>query len=190
VALGGGAGNEFTNATPLAEDGFRIVATDKETGKIVWESSFQDTPDVTFAPGATCHQRGGGRAPARSRSSAKDKIERLPPKRQPLQPDLGWISRPPLPTRGVHMLDHIGLRTTQFDGLVRFYETALAPLGYTKLFAWEGSAAMVPPRCGSVPRRPSRPASISPYPERNTPRSMPSTEPLSVPGRPTTASRV
>jgi hypothetical protein len=151
VALGGGAGNEFTNATPLAEDGFRIVATDKETGKIVWESSFQDTPDVTFAPGATCHQRGGGRAPARSRSSAKDKIERLPPKRQPLQPDLGWISRPPLPTREVHMLDHIGLRTTQFDGLVRFYETALAPLGYTKLFAWEGSAAMVPPRCSAPP---------------------------------------
>jgi hypothetical protein len=38
------------------------------------------------------------------------------------------------------MLDHIGLRTTQFDGLVRFYETALTPLGYTKLFAWEGGA--------------------------------------------------
>jgi catechol 2,3-dioxygenase-like lactoylglutathione lyase family enzyme len=36
------------------------------------------------------------------------------------------------------MLDHIGLRTTQFDTLVRFYEAALAPLGYTKLFAWEG----------------------------------------------------
>jgi alcohol dehydrogenase (cytochrome c) len=106
VALGGGAGNEFTNATPLAENGFlyvtdswnvlykidvrsgdagrivwrmdpkqdrqmrtrgaalwgnlvitgaggfgnapRILATDKETGKVVWESSFQDTPDVTF----------------------------------------------------------------------------------------------------------------------------------------------
>src|SRR5271167_3525426 len=106
VALGGGAGNEFSNATPLAEDGFlyvtdswnvlykidarsgdvgrivwrmdpkqdrlmrsrgpalwgnlvitgaggfgnspRIIATDKETGKVVWESSFQDTPDVTF----------------------------------------------------------------------------------------------------------------------------------------------
>ena len=26
----------------------RIIATDKETGKVVWESSFQDTPDVTF----------------------------------------------------------------------------------------------------------------------------------------------
>jgi alcohol dehydrogenase (cytochrome c) len=106
VPLGGGAGNEFTNATPLAEDGFlyvtdswnvlykidvragdvgrivwrmdpkqdrqmrtrgaalwgnlvitgaggfgnapRVLATDKETGKVVWESSFQDTPDVTF----------------------------------------------------------------------------------------------------------------------------------------------
>jgi alcohol dehydrogenase (cytochrome c) len=106
VPLGGGAGNEFANATPLAEDGFlyvtdswnvlykidvrsgdvgrvvwrmdpkqdrqmrsrgaalwgnlvitgaggfgnspRIIATDKETGKVVWETSFQDTPDVTF----------------------------------------------------------------------------------------------------------------------------------------------
>ncbi len=106
VALGGGAGNEFTNATPLVEDGFlyvtdswnvlykidvrsgdagrivwrmdpkqdrqmrtrgaalwgnlvitgaggfgnapRVLATDKETGTVVWESSFQDTPDVTF----------------------------------------------------------------------------------------------------------------------------------------------
>jgi alcohol dehydrogenase (cytochrome c) len=106
VPLAGGAGNEFTNATPLAEDGFlyitdswnvlykidarsgdrgsivwrmdpkqdrqmrtrgaapsgnlvisgaggfgnslRIIATDKETGKVVWETSFSDTPDVTF----------------------------------------------------------------------------------------------------------------------------------------------
>jgi alcohol dehydrogenase (cytochrome c) len=106
VPLGGGAGNEFTNATPLVEDGFlyvtdswnvlykidvrsgdfgrivwrmdpkqerqmrtrgaalwgnlvitgaggfgnspRIIATDKESGKVVWESSFSDTPDVTF----------------------------------------------------------------------------------------------------------------------------------------------
>jgi catechol 2,3-dioxygenase-like lactoylglutathione lyase family enzyme len=38
------------------------------------------------------------------------------------------------------MLDHIGLRTAQFDVLVGFYEQALAPLGYTKLFAWEGGA--------------------------------------------------
>jgi alcohol dehydrogenase (cytochrome c) len=104
VALGGGAGNEYTVATPLVEDGFlyttdswgvlykidvrsgdlgrivwrmdpkqerqqrnrgaalwgnlvitgagiappRIIATDKETGKVVWETSFPDTPDVTF----------------------------------------------------------------------------------------------------------------------------------------------
>src|SRR5450755_3682360 len=103
VALGGSAGNEYTVATPLAEDGFlyttdswgvlykidgtsgdagrivwrmdpkqerpqrnrgaalwgnlvitgagiapRIVATNKETGKVVWEASFQDTQDVTF----------------------------------------------------------------------------------------------------------------------------------------------
>ncbi len=38
------------------------------------------------------------------------------------------------------MIDHIGLRTTQFDALVRFYEVSLAPLGYTKLFAWDGGA--------------------------------------------------
>src|ERR1700726_1334057 len=99
VPLGGTAGNESNQATPLAEDGFlyitdswgvlykidgtsgeagrivwrmdpkqqrqdrnrgatlwgnfvitaasgppRIVATDKETGKVVWESSFADTP--------------------------------------------------------------------------------------------------------------------------------------------------
>jgi alcohol dehydrogenase (cytochrome c) len=104
VPLGGAAGNEFTVATPLAEDGLlyttdswgvlykidgragdvgrivwrmdpkqerqmrnrgaalwgnlvitgagiappRIIATDKETGKVVWETSFPDTPDVTF----------------------------------------------------------------------------------------------------------------------------------------------
>src|ERR1700680_2415793 len=104
VPLGGGAGNEFTVATPLVEDGFlyvtdswgvlykidttsgdtgrivwrmdtkqerhllnrgaalwgnlvitgagiappRIIATNKETGKVVWETSFPDTPDVTF----------------------------------------------------------------------------------------------------------------------------------------------
>src|ERR1700722_14713318 len=104
VPLGGTAGNEFTVATPLAEDGFlyttdswgvlykidgtagdvgrivwrmdpkqerqmrnrgaalwgnlvitgagatppRIIATDKDTGKVVWETSFADTPDVTF----------------------------------------------------------------------------------------------------------------------------------------------
>src|SRR5215469_18250190 len=108
VALGGGAGNEYTVATPLAEDGFlyttdswgvlykidvragdvgrivwrmdpkqerqlrnrgaalwgnlvitgagiappRIIATNKETGKVVWETSFPDTPDVTFTSAA------------------------------------------------------------------------------------------------------------------------------------------
>ncbi len=107
VPLGGGAGNEYSVATPLAEDGFlyvtdswgvlykidgtsgnvgrivwrmdpkqerqqrnrgaalwgnlvitgagiapRIVATNKETGKVVWEASFPDTPDVTFTSAA------------------------------------------------------------------------------------------------------------------------------------------
>jgi alcohol dehydrogenase (cytochrome c) len=107
VALGGGAGNEYSVATPLAEEGFlyvtdswgvlykidgtsgdagrivwrmdpkqerqqrnrgaalwgnlvitaagiapRIVATNKETGKVVWETSFPDTPDVTFTSAA------------------------------------------------------------------------------------------------------------------------------------------
>ena len=104
VPLGGGAGNEWVQATPLAEDGFlyitdswgvlykidgtsgdvgrivwrmdpkqqkqsrnrgatmwgnlvvtaasgppRIVATDKETGQVVWESSFADTPEVELS---------------------------------------------------------------------------------------------------------------------------------------------
>jgi alcohol dehydrogenase (cytochrome c) len=108
VPLGGGAGNEFTNATPLVEDGFlyvtdswgvlykidvrsgdlgrivwrmdprqerqlrnrgaalwgnlvitgaginppRMIATNKETGQVVWETSFPDTPDVTFTSAA------------------------------------------------------------------------------------------------------------------------------------------
>ena len=107
VPLGGGAGNEYSVATPLAEDGFlyitdswgvlykidgtsgdvgrivwrmdpkqerqqrnrgaalwgnlvitgagiapRIVATNKETGKVMWETSFPDTPDVTFTSAA------------------------------------------------------------------------------------------------------------------------------------------
>jgi len=107
VPLGGGAGNEYLVATPLAEEGFlyvtdswgvlykidgtsgdvgrivwrmdpkqdrqqrnrgaalwgnlvitaagiapRIVATNKETGKVVWETSFPDTPDVTFTSAA------------------------------------------------------------------------------------------------------------------------------------------
>src|ERR1700719_1898634 len=108
VPLGGGSGNEYSVATPLAEDGFlyvtdswgvlykidgtsgdagrivwrmdpkqerqlrnrgaalwgnlvitgagiappRIIATNKETGKVVWETSFPDTPDVTFTSAA------------------------------------------------------------------------------------------------------------------------------------------
>ena len=107
VPLGGGAGSEYSVATPLAEDGFlyvtdswgvlykidgtsgdvgrivwrmdpkqdrqqrnrgaalwgnlvitgagiapRIVATNKETGRVVWETSFPDTPDVTFTSAA------------------------------------------------------------------------------------------------------------------------------------------
>src|SRR5438034_6645663 len=104
VPLGGGAGNEYSVATPLAEDGFlyvtdswgvlykidvrsgdvgrivwrmdpkqerqlrnrgaalwgnlvitgagispaRIIATDKDTGKVVWETAFPDAPDATF----------------------------------------------------------------------------------------------------------------------------------------------
>jgi alcohol dehydrogenase (cytochrome c) len=104
VPLGGGAGNEWIQATPLAENGFlyitdswgvlykidgtsgevgrivwrmdpkqqkqsrnrgatmwgnlvvtaasgppRIIATDKETGQVVWESSFADTPEVELS---------------------------------------------------------------------------------------------------------------------------------------------
>jgi alcohol dehydrogenase (cytochrome c) len=104
VPLGGGAGNEWIQATPLAEDGFlyitdswgvlykidgssgdagrivwrmdpkqqkqsrnrgaamsgnlvvtaasgppRVIATDKETGRVVWESSFADTPEVELS---------------------------------------------------------------------------------------------------------------------------------------------
>src|SRR5258705_13018290 len=107
VPLGGGAGNEYSVATPLAENGLhyvtdswgvlykidgtsgdvgrivwrmdpkqerqqrnrgaalwgnlvitgagiapRIVATNKETGKVVWETSFPDTPEVTFTSAA------------------------------------------------------------------------------------------------------------------------------------------
>src|SRR5215468_3478459 len=104
VPLGGGAGNEWVQATPLVEDGFlyitdswgvlykidarsgqvgrivwrmdpkqerqlrnrgaalwgnlvitgagispaRIIATDKDSGKVVWETAFPDTPDATF----------------------------------------------------------------------------------------------------------------------------------------------
>ena len=38
------------------------------------------------------------------------------------------------------MLDHLGLRTKQFDALTAFYEKALAPLGCKKLMAFPGAA--------------------------------------------------
>ena len=38
------------------------------------------------------------------------------------------------------MIDHIGLRTRQFMQMSAFYEAVLAPLGYRKLFAYEGGA--------------------------------------------------
>ena len=36
------------------------------------------------------------------------------------------------------MIDHLGLRTAQFDVMTAFYEQALAPLGFKKLVAYEG----------------------------------------------------
>ena len=38
------------------------------------------------------------------------------------------------------MIDHLGLRTSQFDVMTAFYEQALAPLGFKKLVAYEGGA--------------------------------------------------
>lgn len=38
------------------------------------------------------------------------------------------------------MIDHIGLRTKQFAALTRFYEAALAPLGYQKLMSFASGA--------------------------------------------------
>ena len=40
------------------------------------------------------------------------------------------------------MLDHIGLRTTQFDRLLTFYQAALAPLGYTVMMQYPGVVGM------------------------------------------------
>ena len=40
------------------------------------------------------------------------------------------------------MLDHIGLRTNQFDGLLAFYRAALAPLGYTVMMEYPGTAGL------------------------------------------------
>jgi catechol 2,3-dioxygenase-like lactoylglutathione lyase family enzyme len=38
------------------------------------------------------------------------------------------------------MINHIGLRTAQFDVMTAFYEQALAPLGIKKLVAYESGA--------------------------------------------------
>lgn len=38
------------------------------------------------------------------------------------------------------MLDHVGIHTTQFDRLARFYELVLTPLGYKKLASYEDAA--------------------------------------------------
>lgn len=40
------------------------------------------------------------------------------------------------------MLDHIGLRTTQYDQLLAFYKAALAPLGYTVMMEYPGVAGL------------------------------------------------
>lgn len=40
------------------------------------------------------------------------------------------------------MLDHIGLRTTQFDALLQFYRAALAPLGYILMVEYPGAAGL------------------------------------------------
>ena len=40
------------------------------------------------------------------------------------------------------MIDHVGLRTTQFDAMLAFYKAALAPLGYTVLMEFPGAAGL------------------------------------------------
>lgn len=40
------------------------------------------------------------------------------------------------------MLDHIGLRTTQFDNLMAFYKATLAPLGYAVMTEYPGAAGL------------------------------------------------
>ena len=37
------------------------------------------------------------------------------------------------------MLDHIGLRTTQFDALLQFYKATLAPVGYVVMAEYPGT---------------------------------------------------
>jgi catechol 2,3-dioxygenase-like lactoylglutathione lyase family enzyme len=43
------------------------------------------------------------------------------------------------------MFDHLGLRTARLDASIRFYETALAPLGYRLGSRDEQSAGLGPP---------------------------------------------
>ncbi|HEY0032478.1 MAG TPA: VOC family protein [Devosia sp.] len=40
------------------------------------------------------------------------------------------------------MLDHLGLRTNQFDALLAFYKAALAPLGYNVMMEYPGNAGL------------------------------------------------
>jgi catechol 2,3-dioxygenase-like lactoylglutathione lyase family enzyme len=40
------------------------------------------------------------------------------------------------------MLDHVGLRTTQFETLLGFYKAALAPLGYKVMMQYPGTAGL------------------------------------------------
>ena len=43
------------------------------------------------------------------------------------------------------MFDHLGLRTPRLDACIRFYEAALAPLGYQLASSDEQSAGLGPP---------------------------------------------
>ena len=43
------------------------------------------------------------------------------------------------------MLDHLGLRTARLDASIRFYEAALAPLGYRLASRDEQGAGLGPP---------------------------------------------
>ena len=40
------------------------------------------------------------------------------------------------------MIDHVGLRTTQFDTLLAFYAAALAPIGYAVMQQFPGAAGL------------------------------------------------
>jgi len=40
------------------------------------------------------------------------------------------------------MLDHVGLRTAQFETMLTFYKSALAPLGYAVMAEYPGTAGL------------------------------------------------